>query len=403
MSVFAYLAPEIPALSATFVYEEILGLERLGHQIVPFSVRRPASLAKDQNSLLQRVIFLYEFGVFNNFLYGVLHLPIWGRGSVKAFNWLVRDMLQCGIFKADAWKLAYQFLVAVRLAIFLKVMKCEHLHVHFAHVPAQIAMYASAMANIPFTVMAHANDIFERGILLREKSERAVKLLTISEFNRNYLQNLGIAEERLGVVRCGVSFPLRTLNSPSAIKPVYRIGTLGRLVEKKGIDVLIRAIKILHEGPNKACLSIAGDGPLRQELVQLVQELQLEESVEFVGSVSHSEVILWLQGLDVFVLACKRDKNGDMDGIPVSLMEAMSQSISVVSTRLTGIPELVIHEETGLLAAPEDARDLAGQIGRLLQFPELRDRLVVRAVGHVEREFGKDVNLERLIAVFHEE
>jgi glycosyltransferase involved in cell wall biosynthesis len=296
--------------------------------------------------------------------------------------------------------LVFQFFAAVKVARLLKRHGCAHLHVHFAHVPAQIAMYASALSGIPFTVMAHANDIFESDLLLPQKAERALKMLTISEYNRSHLERMGVAGDKLAVVRCGVSLGRRLTTPNFERRERYRIGTLARLVEKKGMDVLIRAMAELRDRPYRIELSIAGDGPLRSELETLVRGLNLADTVRFEGSIAHSQVTDWMKNLDVFVLACRKDSHGDMDGIPVVLMEAMSQSVPVVSTRLSGIPELVVHEETGLLADPGDHSSLAAQIDRLLESAELRSRLADRAMGHVRREFGQDVNLDRLLRHF---
>jgi len=197
-----------------------------------------------------------------------------------------------------------------------------------------------------------------------------------------------------------VSFPVREALPSRERRLFCRIGTLGRLVEKKGVDVLIRALALLRARGHELELSIAGDGPLRGELEALVAELGLGESVHFAGNLAHAGVREWMHDLDMFVLACKPDVNGDMDGIPVVLMEAMSQCVPVVSTRLSGIPELVVHESTGLLADPGDFKGLAGQIDRLLDSPELRRTLARRAQDHVREEFGQDVNLARLLLHF---
>jgi len=401
MTQIAYLAPEIPALSETFVYEEMLALEKRGYRIQPFSIRRPKNPAKDQEALAEHIIYLYEHGFLGNLAYGLLRLPGFGLGTFQALAWLCADILQCGIFKPKTWKLAYQFLVAARLASHLKKLHCTHLHVHFAHVPAQVAMYASAMSKVPFTVMAHANDIFERGMLLRQKAERAVKFLTISEFNRAYLEGLGLPPDKLSVVRCGVSFEMSPHRRQSSNKSAFRIGTLGRMVEKKGMDVLIRAVAALRDKHYAVELHIAGDGPLRMELEQLVQELGLQNMVVFEGGLSHQDVAGWMQDLDAFVLACKKDSNGDMDGIPVVLMEAMSQSVPVISTNLSGIPELVIHQLTGLLAKPDNPADLASQLDVLIASESLADKLTTDAQAHVRNEFSQDVNIGRLLACFN--
>ena len=396
----AYLAPEIPALSATFVYEEMLGLEALGCSILPITVHKPKQPSQGLDQLISRTVCLYDQAPFMIVLTGLFKLPFLGFGAFRAFRLLLSDLANCGLQHFETWKLAYQFLAAVKLALLLKAKNCAHLHVHFAHVPAQIAMYASAMSGVPFTVMAHANDIFERGLLLQKKAERAVMLVTISEFNRAYLENIGVAKDKLAIVRCGVSFPILPPARPFEIKTSYRLGTLGRLVEKKGIEVLIRAIAELQDRPYKIELSIAGDGPLRGELEGLARVLNVAQCVKFEGGLTHGAVAKWMRELDAFVLACKKDKNGDMDGIPVVLMEAMSQSVPVISTRISGIPELLIHDRTGLLAKPDDYQDLAIQIDRLLESTELRERLVSEAAKHVQNEFGRNVNLGRLLSYF---
>lgn len=390
----AYLAPELPALSATFVYEELLALERRGYPVLPLSVHPPGAMAKGQDSLSARCITVYDapkWLVALAGLGGMFAMP----GFRKAAGWLFEDIREVGL-SATAIKLVFQFLAGVKMAGALRRNGVRHLHIHFAHVPTQIGMYAAAMAGIPFSVMAHANDIFERGLLLKQKAERSRMFLTISEHNLAYLRSLGLPEEKLAVVRCGVSFEPPASWPKAVDKPLYRIGTLGRLVEKKGVDVLLEAVS----GLPGVQLSIAGDGPLLGELKTKAAALGLESSVEFVGSLSHRDVASWLAGLAVFALACKQDRNGDMDGIPVVLMEAMSQGVPVISTRLSGIPELVIDYKTGLLAEPGDALDLRAKLSVLLGSAELRNVLARAAADHVREEFGQAVNIERLLTHF---
>ncbi len=393
----AYLAPEIPALSATFVYEELLGLAERGIEVLPFSVREPSQPALGQASLAQRTEILYDRPVAALVVRGLAAATTFGRGGVKALRWLAHDMAATGLHRLAAWKLAYQWLIGALLARRLQRAGCTHLHVHFAHTPAQIAMYASAFSGIPFTIMAHANDIFERGLLLREKADRAVRLLTISAFNVAHLRSVGVAADRLALVRCGVSLaPRPDAPSPPA-GPRHRLGTLCRLVEKKGVDDLIRAIGLLNDSGCPVDLVIAGEGPMKDRLIALARESDLADKIQFVGAIRHDEVGAWLRSLDAFAVACKADANGDMDGIPVVLMEAMSQRVPVVSTRISGIPELVVHERTGLLAEPAAPRSLADQLRRLFDDADLRARLTRDAAAHVEAEFGKAVNLDRLM------
>ncbi len=393
----AYLAPEIPALSATFVYEELLALERRGVPVLPVTVHRPAHPAAAQQALAERTRVLYAGPAWRRLLDGFAQLPRFGMRSLGALGLLLGDMLRIGLWRPAAWKLAWQWLAGARLARWLDEANCVHLHVHFAHVPAQIAMYASAFGGVPFTVTAHANDIFERGLLLPEKAQRARRLLTISMHNRQYLEAVGVPPDKLAVVRCGVSLPVRADWPLYEAKLRYRIGSLGRLVEKKGMDELIRAVALLRSRRYDIELSIAGDGPLRAPLAALATELGIAANVHFEGALGHGDVNTWLRGLDVFALACKPDAQGDVDGIPVALMEAMSQRVPVVSTRLSGIPELVMHEHTGLLAGPADAESLALALARLLDDPALRATLAAAAARHVQNEFAQDTNVERLM------
>jgi glycosyltransferase involved in cell wall biosynthesis len=399
MAVIAYLAPEIPALSATFVYEELLGLERAGFAVVPVSVRAPETIAPGQTELAARTFVLYGRSRFAAALLGACSLTRLLGGLPKALSWLASDMFAVGLLSARSWKLAFHFLAAGRLARHLLGERCVHLHVHFAHTPAQLAMYASALCGVPFTITAHANDIFERGLLLPRKAQRARILLTVSEYNRRHLLELGVPAEKLAVVRCGPSLAPAEPR-PQARPAVFRLGTLGRLVEKKGMDIVLRALAELHRAQRPVALRVAGDGPQRGSLQALARTLGVEHAVGFEGSIPHPDVAAWLRGLDCFVLACRVDARGDMDGIPVVLMEAMSQGVPVVSTRLSGIPELVVDEETGLLAHPGDAVGLASQIARVLDSPERRQALTARARAHVAHEFGFELNLRRLVGHF---
>lgn len=393
----AYLAPEIPALSATFVHEELLALERRGLPVLPVSVHRPAHAAPGQEALAGRTRVLYAGPVAERLAESVSALPRFGVRSLRALALLIADMSSVGPWRPSAWKLAWQWLAGARLARWLQEAGVVHLHVHFAHVPAQVAMYANAFCGVPFTVTAHANDIFERGLLLPEKARRAQRLLTVSQHNRRYLQAIGVPAEKLAVVRCGVSLAPRADRPLYQARLRYRIGSLGRLVEKKGMDDLVRAVALLRERRYDIELSIAGDGPLREPLQALVAEHGLQDRVHFEGALGHAAVAEWLRTLDVFALACKVDARGDVDGIPVVLMEAMSQRVPVVSTRLSGIPELVMHERTGLLAGASDPESLARMLARALDDPGLRAALAEAAARHVQAEFSQAANVERLL------
>ena len=191
----AYLAPEIPALSATFVYNEILRLEEIGYQIVPLSVHVPLSAAKAEGleDLRDRTRYLYRTPKGKMLM---AHLAVMIRRPVNYFSalWMVLlDAMGMGFTNRIGLGLIYRFFVAGQVARILLEEKCRHLHVHFAHIPTDIAMYASKISGIPFSFTAHANDLFERGWLLDKKVQRARFVATISEYNRQFLNQKGAA------------------------------------------------------------------------------------------------------------------------------------------------------------------------------------------------------------------
>lgn len=398
----AYLAPEIPALSATFVYNEILELGKLGGEVKAFSVHRPAHIASESSlkDLKKAVFHLYEISkgqvVLDNFNM-LFRNPM---GYLKAATRLIGDIFRQGVITRSALGLGYRFFYAATLAKQLKQADVQHLHVHFAHIPTDIAMYAAPMAGIGFSVQAHANDLFERGWLLKQKVSRSVFFATISEFNQRFLDDLQADSNKIKIVRCGVDQdwqpPAKSLNQ----NEIFTIGTVGRLVEKKGIDTLINAISKLVKDGRKVRLQIAGNGPLETELKQQAVSLGLaDDRLQFLGALSHDKVADFISGLDVFVLPCKKDKQGDMDGIPVVLMEAMLCGVPVISTELSGIPELVINNLTGLTVPPDNEIELAEAIYQLMDKPETAFRLVSGAKQRVENEFLLNKNVAKLLTL----
>ncbi|AEG02585.1 glycosyltransferase [Methylomonas methanica] len=391
----AYLAPELPALSATFVYNEILQLEKMGDDILPLSVRRPNPIAEDValDRLKKNVVFVYEnkkYQVIINHIALLIQKPVF---YVKAFGFLIKDIITVGIFTRNALGLVYRYFYAACIADQLLKHKCLHIHAHFAHVPGDLAMYAATMAGVKFSITAHANDLFERGWLLREKIHRAVFLVTISEFNKRFLVRLGGAAEKIRVIRCGIDFQAFPNRKDSALGQVIKIGAVCRLVEKKGIDTLIRAVSILKKAEINVSLYIAGSGPLEAQLYQLTNELGLtKDDVRFLGALPHGQVSDFIHSLDMFILPCRRDKNGDMDGIPVALMEAMAIGIPVISTVLSGIPELIDDRETGLLTEPDDIDGLVTAMMALAKEGSLRARLIQNAANKIKTEFSLTAN-----------
>ncbi|MBV1950884.1 MAG: glycosyltransferase family 4 protein [Cycloclasticus sp.] len=400
----AYLAPELPALSATFVYNEILQLETLGVQVVPFSVHPPSSQVTEQRVevLAKPTLNLYaqsKLKVLKDNLLCLLKRPVC---YVKTLLMVGRDSWQVGVFSRIGLGMVYRFFFASSLARQLAANDCDHLHVHFAHIPTDIAMYASSLSSVPFSVTAHANDIYERGWLLREKVERSAFFATISEFNKRYLESKDVDASKICIVRCGVEPSLFSKRADLPAHKNTKIGVIGRLVEKKGFDTLIKAMSILKTQGVAIELQIAGSGPLLKPLQALAISLGLDsQEVTFLGAIPHAEVASFIKSLDAFVLPCKQDSNGDIDGIPVVLMEAMLSGVPVISSELSGIPELIVHKETGLLVAPNSEQELADTILMLMNSPALKNQMTNHAVSKVKREFSLEHNANKLKDMFN--
>lgn len=401
----AYLAPELPSLSATFVTNEIWALEDMGVEIHPYSIHPPQHKAHGQKAadLAARTPIVYDRSLMRNLLdlgWTMIHHK---RSMAKTIFQLLGDLFKTGIILLDSFKLFYQFIHSGWLSRDLRRKNIEHLHIHFAHVPTQIGMYAAAMAGIPFSFMAHANDIFERPLLIKEKIKRSHRTISISRFNIDIMSSYGGDVDKIDIVRCGVDSSAKHVSKqPMLNSSPFVIGTLGRLVEKKGIDTLIRAAKILKNRKIDFQIQIAGDGPLHNQLTQQVDLADLSHEVLFLGSMPHADALEWMKTLDVFVLAGKMDSNGDMDGIPVVLMEAMNFGIPVISTKLSGIPELVIHNKTGILCDADDHEQLAQAILEILDSQALVENITTRAKRHIRDEFDQRLNASRLLTIFNQ-
>lgn len=393
----AYLAPELPSLSTTFIYNEILQLMAFDVEVIPFSVHIPFTQVNDDRlaEIKRNVTTIYsasKLDVIKEHFYFLTKSP---RKYLQTLIFLLADISETGILKRNSAGLVYRFFYSVYLAKKLLDSNAQHLHVHFAHVPTDLAMYACSLIGIEYSVTAHANDLFDQAWLLKTKVERSGFFVTISEYNKNYLISLGADSDKLKVIRCGV--PEEMLNYPTVLnRPKNVVGLVSRLVEKKGIETLIKAMSILNLSGVDFSLIIHGEGPLKAELMNLSRSEGIEDKVEFRGEISHSKVPDFIRSLSVFVLPCRRDKKGDIDGIPVVLMESMALRVPVVSTMVSGIPELIEDGKTGLLCQPEDHKALANKIKVVFEGNLDIDMLLDNAKAKIRNEYLISTNTHRL-------
>ncbi len=288
------------------------------------------------------------------------------------------------------------FWKAVWLAELARELGAGHVHAHFINQPATAAWVVHRLTGLPFSITAHANDLFAGPALLAEKTREATFVASISRFNERFIVERVRRPGRIEIVHCGVDlagFPFRPRRRRE------KIVCVARLYDTKGHADLLRAFAAL-DGHGSETLELVGDGPERERLETLAGDLGIAGRVRFLGGLPADAVRRILDDAGLFVLAAIPHPSGAMDGIPVALMEAMASGIPVVATSISGIPELVRDGETGLLVPPGDPTALAEAMSTLLRDRELAERVALAAREVVEREFSLATETERLARLF---
>ncbi len=274
------------------------------------------------------------------------------------------------------------------------------LHAHFANDAAALARYLSSVSGVPYRITAHAYDLFRDPFLLDPNLRGAERIYTVSEANLHFLRErapgAGWDRERMSVLRCGVDLAEFSYRDPPPPRRPARLLCPARLVPKKGHAVLLEAVRTLMERGSDVRLELAGDGPLEAEVRARIASLGLEGRVDLLGSIPAEEVRERMSVSDVVVLASRVAEDGDRDGLPVALIEALALGVPAVSTRVAGIPELLTRE-TGRTVEPDRADLLAAAIAECLS-ESLEGRIARARAGRraVEREFDVRRQVEEL-------
>ncbi len=276
----------------------------------------------------------------------------------------------------------------------------SHIHSQWAHAGASVAMYGAHLLGRSFSFTGHAADLFRERAALRAKIKAADFIVCISEFHREFYLSEGADPDKLFVVYCGIDTthftPVRRTRPKGA--PV-RILSSGRLVEKKGFDVLIRALGLLKSQGRPFEAVIAGSGPLEAELRDQIRAAGLEDEITLTGeALKQEDIPTFMASGDLYTLPCQRAADGDVDGLPQMLMEAMACGLPAVSTDLVGIPDLILDGETGLLVPPQAAEPLAAALARLDDDETLASSLAASGRRHVLDKFDLQICLEPLLA-----
>lgn len=377
-----------PRISETFIAHEIRLLEEAGVPIRILSMRpgREAITHPVVAAIRARVDYLPETFLknahrllFRNLLLALRGPRRWAAGLHLALRRLARGKNPASLrhFLQAGWLVA-RVLPGSGIA---------HLHAHFAHSPASVALYASALSGLPFSFTAHAKDIYTTDpVQLREKIARARFVVTCTGYNAQHL----------GRIAAGLATPIHRLYhgidtrffDPGGVlrveaRPPFRILTVARLIAKKGIPTILRALAQLKGEGLPFAYTLVGEGPERERIEGLLRGLGLAGACRLAGTLAHEAVREEYRRADLFVLASEVAADGDRDGIPNVLVEAMCMGVPVAATRVSAIPELIEDEVTGLLVSPGDAAGLALAMRRLLGDSELRRRILPAARARV--------------------
>lgn len=399
----AILVKGYPRLSETFIAQELLGLQETGLDFTIVSLRHPTDKqVHDLNrKITAPVLYLPEY---------VHHEPIRvaralmaglrRSGFKRAFGALLRD------FRRDITRNRLRrFAQALVLAHELPT-EFRHLHAHYLHTPSSVARYTALLTGLPWSFSAHAKDIWTTPDWdLQEKLAETQWGTSCTSANVDHLKKLSPKPDRVELIYHGLDFsrfppaPRRPARNAADPDDPFRLITVGRAVEKKGLHILLKALSSLPSGTHWHLTHIGG-GEQLPRLKAMADDLGISEHVEWRGAQKQDAVIEALCEADLFILASMIAESGDRDGLPNVLMEAQALGLPCLASRVSAIPELITDGVTGRLVEPGDPAALTSAITELAGNPTLRMRLAEAGHVHVREVFPFQKGLERLASRF---
>ena len=389
-----FLLKTYPKLSETFILNEILELERQGLNLHIFSLRRPParrthpSVAQVKAPITYLPSLLPEFDPAQEKELLDAHLDLFHQDNSTYFQ-----ALQFYMARPEERRL-HEFLQGGYLAWKLQQLGITHLHAHFANVPTATAEIAQAFTGLSYSITAHAKDIYlsDNGALDR-RIAKAEFVLTCTDFNRRYLEQVSTSRTPIHLAYHGLDVNRFSPAPRSQQSEVPLILSVGRFCEKKGFPYLLKTCHTLKQVGIPFRCAIVGYGPLEKSIRKQINALGLNDHITLVGKLTQDELIEYYQQADIFVLPCLVTDDGDRDGIPNVLLEAMAMEVPVVSTAISGISELVESNQNGVLVPEKDALSLAQALEALLRQPELRTTLGKAGRLTVLEKFGLTRNV----------
>jgi glycosyltransferase involved in cell wall biosynthesis len=397
----AFLLSQYPAVSHTFLLQEVLGLRARGFRIETASINPP-----DRPLHRLPVLEAAEAGATHYIKDGKNLRALWHAFTTAlsqpaaVFRGLAAILRLPNLTLRQRSRWLFYLVEALLVGRWMRSRSLRHLHVHFGGAVASVGYLASIVWQIPFSLTIHGpEELLNTGAYqLREKLMQASFVFCISDFCRSQLCQLTHPSQwsKFSVIRLGVD-PAQLMPPHPARKaasPLQLVCT-GRLVAAKGHRILLEAIKLLRDRGVHLHATLIGDGPERAPLENFVRLYGLQNAVTFTSALSHAETLFRVRNSDLFVLA------SFAEGIPVALMEAMSFGVPCISTTIAGIPELISSGQDGLLVPPANSSALAAAIESLAQDSALRAFLGHSARRRIFREYNLPLNHELLARSFH--
>ena len=396
----AYVMSRFPKLTETFVLGEMQAVEELGVDVVlyPLLRQREAVVHPDAVPFCERARFqpFLSWPILRSQLAFLRQSPriylgtLWEllRRTWGSLNFFVGAL---GIFP----KVAH----AARL---MGAEGVAHVHCHFSNHPAAAGFVIHRLTGIPFSFTAHGSDLHVDRRMLCAKLGEAAFVVAVSDYNRDVIvEECGEeAGQKIVVLHCGVDTEFFRPTEPEADEGPLSILSVGKLHEVKGQTYLVEACRLLVEAGIDVVCTLVGDGPDRGAIARQIADSGLDGHVKILGERDRVQVAALLGKAHAVAAPSVPTKSGKREGIPVVLMEAMSAGVPVVASRLSGIPELVEDEVTGLLVPPRDPTALAHALRRLHDEPALRERLALAGRDKVKREFDVRANAAELVRHF---
>ncbi len=402
----AYVAQFFPHLTETFVYREVIALRESGVNVITLANRPQPhpNLPTSAQALTQSTRYILPLTprrFLLLFFMPVLWLVINPRGWFRMLSTLFTEESR----NPRIWlRNVMHVMGACLLAWQIRDEGVLHLHAHFSNNPASLALHLSFLLNLPFSITVH-NKLSTDRLLLRAKLKHAQWIVCISQETHftilSEYSDLFALLQKMSIIHCGIEpHRYRIERKTQQLHHPPIILCASQLVARKGIADLVRACAFLKKRDIPFRCQIAGDGEERGNLETLTRKLDLESYITFLGAYQADDLIPLMREADCFVLPCIVTPSGDVDGIPVVLMEAMASGLPVISTSVGGIPELIQDGQNGLLVEQQNPSAVADAIKRLFGDANLREQLRHSAQATIEHEYNLAVSVQQLRELF---